>query len=373
MQYIIPDYYKEFHCIADQCEETCCSGWQIMIDKKSLSKYIHVKSPYKKQLLRGISFRQSAFRQKCGKRCFFLNEQNLCDLYTNLGKSALCKTCKTYPRHIEEFEDVREITLSVSCPEAARILLSKKDPVSFLSYEKHGEEEYDDFDPFLYSMLLDCREEMYRILRDRSLPIRVRAILILGMTHDIQTRINQEQIFDCQNVIARYQNPGAAQKAASIPYTSQTFSFQRKMLRALHHLETLNERWPDLLLETEAILYMNGMEYYKEACLTFFKDNETLAIQLEQLLVYFISTYFCGAVYDGQALAKSQFAVICTWQIYDLWLARYIENGHTLSEEEKVELLYRYSREIEHSDQNLKAMDALMVRHKTPIVNTAQF
>lgn len=43
MQYSIPDYYKEFHCIADQCEETCCAGWQIMIDKKSLKKYIHTK------------------------------------------------------------------------------------------------------------------------------------------------------------------------------------------------------------------------------------------------------------------------------------------------------------------------------------------
>ena len=39
MQYSIPDYYKEFHCIADQCEETCCAGWQIMIDKKSLNPH----------------------------------------------------------------------------------------------------------------------------------------------------------------------------------------------------------------------------------------------------------------------------------------------------------------------------------------------
>ena len=39
MQYSIPDYYKEFHCIADQCEETCCAGWQIQIDPASLKKY----------------------------------------------------------------------------------------------------------------------------------------------------------------------------------------------------------------------------------------------------------------------------------------------------------------------------------------------
>lgn len=364
MQYSIPDYYKEFHCIADQCEETCCAGWQIMIDKKSLKKYIHTKSPYRWTLLRGIDFLHGAFRQKKEKRCFFLNENNLCNLYSNLGESALCKTCKNYPRHIEEFEDVREITLSVSCPEAARILLSKTEPVRFLTYEKPGTEEYDNFDPFLYSMLLDCREEMYHLLQDRSLSLWTRTVLILGMTHDIQTRIDQENVFDCQNVITRYQNPGAAKKAASIHFGEAEFSFQHSMLKSLHRLEVLNEHWPNLLLETEAILYMNGTGHYKEACRAFL--NNKVMIQLEQLLVYFISTYFCGAVYDGEVLAKAQMSAVCTGQIFDLWLARYIENGNVISEEEKIELLYRYSREIEHSDENLKMIEKIMVGHKVP-------
>ena len=41
----------------------------------------------------------------------------------------LCDTCRNYPRHIEEFESLREISLSLSCPEAARILLSQKEKV----------------------------------------------------------------------------------------------------------------------------------------------------------------------------------------------------------------------------------------------------
>ena len=35
MLYTIPDYYKEFSCIAADCEDTCCAGWQIVIDEKS--------------------------------------------------------------------------------------------------------------------------------------------------------------------------------------------------------------------------------------------------------------------------------------------------------------------------------------------------
>ena len=32
MLYTIPDYYKEFQCIADQCEHSCCIGWEIDVD-----------------------------------------------------------------------------------------------------------------------------------------------------------------------------------------------------------------------------------------------------------------------------------------------------------------------------------------------------
>ena len=53
----------------------------------------------------------------------------------------LCDTCRRYPRHIEEFEGMREISLSLSCPEAARIILSQKDPVTFRTFEKETAEE----------------------------------------------------------------------------------------------------------------------------------------------------------------------------------------------------------------------------------------
>ena len=141
MQYTIPDYYKEFTCIADKCEDTCCAGWKIVIDKKSLNKYKHVKGKFWFTMLKSVDWIRGIFRQDKEKRCAFLNDCNLCEMYVNLGEKSLCKTCRLYPRHVEEFEDVREITLSVSCPEVARILMEKKEPVRFLTYEKEGEEE----------------------------------------------------------------------------------------------------------------------------------------------------------------------------------------------------------------------------------------
>ncbi len=43
MLYTYPHYYKKFQCIASECEDTCCAGWAITIDPKSLEKYRHAR------------------------------------------------------------------------------------------------------------------------------------------------------------------------------------------------------------------------------------------------------------------------------------------------------------------------------------------
>ena len=36
---IVPNYYREFHCIGSSCPDTCCADRGIMIDRASLKKY----------------------------------------------------------------------------------------------------------------------------------------------------------------------------------------------------------------------------------------------------------------------------------------------------------------------------------------------
>ena len=112
-----PNYYKEFSCIAGACPDTCCAGWQIVIDDQTLKKYQHFKGPFRNRLHNDIDWKEHVFRQY-NRRCAFLNEENLCDIYTEAGPEMFCRTCRNYPRHIEEFEGLREISLSLSCPEA---------------------------------------------------------------------------------------------------------------------------------------------------------------------------------------------------------------------------------------------------------------
>ena len=368
MLYTIPDYYKNFSCVADKCEDTCCAGWQIVIDEKSKNKYKRVRGAFRNRLLRSINWKEGVFKQSQDKRCTFLNENNLCDMYTALGSKSLCKTCRLYPRHIEEFEGVREISLSLSCPEVAKILLTKKEPVKFLSFEKEGDEEYEDFDLLLYSKIADAREVMIEILQDRTLDVSLRAGLVLAIAHDMQGRINREEIFGCDEVLEKYQTEAARsfvnEKLKDWRMNlRERYHFAKKNFSLLHELELLKEDWFVTLKETEKLLYQceemyaNIFQGFTEWC----EENLTdLEIICEQILVYFVFTYFCGAVYDGRIYGKIQMAVASLFYVKQMIMARFVKNEGYLYEEDIQDIVYRYSREVEHSDENLERLEKLM-------------
>ena len=338
-------------------------GSDYAIDKENRSMRFVVCPSY----VRSVDWKEGTFRQSNDKRCTFLNENNLCDLYTNLGEKNLCKTCKLYPRHIEEFEGLREVTLSISCPEVARILMERKTPVTFLNYEKEGEEEFEDFDPFLFSILEDARSAMIEILQNRELSIRERCLFVLGITHDMQVRINHQEMFECSAVIEKA--TGEKAKKSVRDYLSKKENKTKKaemileLFWKLYELEVLRDEWEVLLQETESLLYHADMAQYEKDDKAFGewkKANPDMDIHLEQLLVYFLFTYFLGAVYDGEVYAKTQMAVYCVWMIEEIWKARWILNEESLSLEEMTEIVYRFSREVEHSDVNLKQVEAWM-------------
>ena len=56
MLYVVPDYYKEFKCIADKCEDTCCAGWQIVIDEKSLAKYKKIRGDFRGKMFKSVNW-----------------------------------------------------------------------------------------------------------------------------------------------------------------------------------------------------------------------------------------------------------------------------------------------------------------------------
>lgn len=364
MEYLYPDYYDQFHCIAQDCEDTCCAGWQIVIDKKSLKNYRHIKGRFGNRLYNCINWQEGIFEQN-HRKCAFLDENNLCDLYKELGSDALCQTCKRYPRHIEEYENIREITLSLSCPEACRIILGHKKPISFFIRERKGiYEEYESFDFLFFTQLETCREYLLRLIQNRALSIDFRLATALVFTHDLQRRIQKQQFFEIDSVVEHYKNDTMVNDLMKkfIGYKKceiKKFSWLSETISVFQQLEPLQKQWFETL-NTSFMTILSVKETYGQKKQQFRDSYPNLDIELEQIFVTLLYTYFCGAVYDYDVLSKIKFIVISIILIRELDFARWIENKEMFAMADQVDIIHHYSREIEHSDINIERIMKLL-------------
>ena len=299
MLYTYPHYYRKFQCIASECEDTCCAGWEIMIDDKALEKYKKAKDPVGNRLKNSINWKEGSFLQY-HHRCAFLNDENLCDLYTEMGPDSLCRTCRMYPRHVEEFEGSREYSLCLSCMEAAKIILGCEEKVQFLTKEDEKEETYEDFDFFLYTKLMDARDLIFKILQDRSLDMRLRMAEVLALAHDLQRRVRDNVLYQTDALFEKYNSSRRdgyfKEKLAGITGYSR-YEVIKAIMDLLEKMEPLNHQWPEYRDELKVCLLGDGEAAYEEMRKAFFQSPEAEKMNLwtEQLMVYFVYTYFCGA------------------------------------------------------------------------------
>lgn len=40
---LVPEYIEDFSCIGSACEDTCCAGWNITVEKKTYQAYRKVR------------------------------------------------------------------------------------------------------------------------------------------------------------------------------------------------------------------------------------------------------------------------------------------------------------------------------------------
>lgn len=375
MQYVKPDYFDDFKCIADKCPDTCCAGWKIMIDENALQKYEGDRSVFGSRLANGIDWQESSFSQNNG-RCSMLNDNNLCDLITFHGEDWLCETCHRYPRHVEEFEGLREWSLSLSCPVAAEIMLNNQKPVRFLTEEDNEEdplaEEFEDFDFLLFTQLAGAREVLFSIVQNRVIPMEHRLSVIMDMAREMQVCLDEERLFDMDEIIDRYAEKANARKQNALcermPEKKELQKEERyEQLKqgfiALTNLERLREDWTEVLVQAENTLYAHGYEEYRiiydAFCREYIEAGEEQYWEIfqEQILMFFLYTYFCGAVYDDCIYSKVALAVFSVCFIQEFVMCSWYLADKYIDKQECIRLAYRYAREVEHSDENLVCLE----------------
>lgn len=141
---IVPDYYKEFKCIASECTHNCCTGWEIDIDKDTAAGYEKLAEKEQDGGPLGKRFKDCTALADDGtlhfvlsddERCPFLRDDGLCELICSYGEDILCDICADHPRFRNFKKDHVEMGIGMACGEAARLIITHKGPARYEELE----------------------------------------------------------------------------------------------------------------------------------------------------------------------------------------------------------------------------------------------
>lgn len=353
MRTVKQSIFNDFKCIADKCPCTCCSGWQIMVDDASLGRFSLYEGKLAKNMKNSIDWEEGAILQCENGDCAFLNSNGLCDLIAAEGEDILCDTCRLYPRHVEEYEDLREWSMSLSCPEVTRLMLSLKGDVGYETVDDDEPDpladEFDDFDIILFTKLLDSREVIFKILRNKELSVGAKAGLIIEFAERLQRLYDEDDVFMMDDIIKEFEEESFLKENAE-EFEVRFSGFVREDFAVLDELERLDASFDKLLKLVDFYPYStaDATEDFIEGVSK--EDHNKLFSRLLESLIY---TYYPGAVYNGMIYGYTLMCIFGVIVMDSLALSKSIKDGRKISPEEYGEFVYRYSRETEHSDVNI--------------------
>lgn len=322
MEIIKPNYYDDFSCLAGSCPATCCAGWEVVIDEKALQYYDTVKGDIG-------SLIRNAMVEIDGDICFGLRDGNcrmlrpdgLCEIQKELGHDALCRSCALFPRFITEVGLRREIGISISCPEAARLILTAKEP--FALRRELTEEPMTalhEISPARIMLTRTLCADALKLAQDDSLPFPGR----------------------CHAVAALAASAMRQKSAATAASSGGLEHFCKALYRTIEKLEPLQPEFQQKLLHS-LTRPLSGCGW--DAPLT------ECPLLWQQLLCYGIYKYIPRAMFDGAIWPAAVFALMLPLLLRQLIWTEGVQNVDAL-----LRLVWSLSRELEHSEENMASL-----------------
>ncbi|GEK31501.1 hypothetical protein KZO01_18100 [Kurthia zopfii] len=358
-----PTYFDDFKCIGSECEDTCCAGWNIGIDKKSFKKYRKETNPNLKSLLqKNVSRNRQAtsdyhygqFKMDDQDKCSMLNEENLCTIQLTSGEEALCHTCTIYPRSAKSINDSIEKSLDTSCPEAARLILLNPNGIDFVEVEPElpkynfaQHRQSDEQNQYFWAN----RMFMISALQHRVHPLEVRLIVIGLYVKKLEELEPAERFVQAQTLSSQYL--AYLDDANITDLTTQikpNYDFQKALtLFFLKDFSARSSRFNQLASCTfDEVNFGDSTESFAQSLLNYktqYDQSELLQIALENYLV--------NLTFAEYNESKEDIISFYTLLITNFSLIRllFIGNGHKFSytNEEIVATIQIFSKSCLHN------------------------
>lgn len=137
-------YSERFRCVGSDCEDTCCKDWNIPITRTDAERLAHLPAGPLRTLVEASIAEKPAAAGAVGdsnsnspfaiirldaatQQCPMLSGEGLCRVHNEVGPEVLPHACATYPRIVHSIDGLQEAALTLSCPEAARLVLLDPD------------------------------------------------------------------------------------------------------------------------------------------------------------------------------------------------------------------------------------------------------
>ena len=414
MKYHKPSFFDQFKCIGSACTDTCCAGWEIEVDETTAEGYLTEKGAFGDRLRREIGSEPGEYFFKLqNNRCPFLNKENLCDIFINLGEDRLCDICREHPRFYNWFGDYTEVGLGLCCEEAERLLFSDSKPLTFIEEATQDEddelseemwheaedetadvcqsvsEEQDDSDGNEHidasdmlddevdetfddiedesaecEQMLEERKAIFSILQNRKKNIGARLKRLL-----LQLPYADEMLLLTVPIL-EWDDPESIPKLDynAKPSTNTLKSSALFLIRFFGGMESLDETWPSMMKELEQNIDKLVDTNNTNAFLKFMKSENRL-YEYEHIAVYMIYRYYPEILLDGQAEAKILFAAasICLLFLMDL---QCFQKNTAYTQQDRIELVRRFSKEIEYCPENMERFEKCCTEQYEDLLNS---
>lgn len=366
MKYHKPSFFDQFKCIGSACTDTCCAGWEIEVDETTAQGYLTEKGAFGDRLRREIGSEPGEYFFKLkNNRCPFLNKENLCDIFINLGEERLCDICREHPRFYNWFGDYTEVGLGLCCEEAERLLFSDSKPLTFVE-EVTQDEDSDllDDESEECEQMLEERKAIFSILQNRKKNIGARLKRLL-----LQLPYADEMLLLTVPIL-EWDDPESIPKLDynAKPSTNTLKSSALFLIRFFGGMESLDETWPSMMKELEQNIDKLVDTDNTNAFLKFMKGENRL-YEYEHIAVYMIYRYYPEILLDGQAEAKILFAAasICLLFLMDL---HSFQKNTAYTQQDRIELVRRFSKEIEYCPENMERFEKCCTEQYEDLLNS---
>jgi lysine-N-methylase len=360
MIYEYPDWVEDFVCIADECEDTCCAGWEVDIDEGTLELYRSAEGAFGERLRGEIREENGTGDGGCffpltqEGRCPFLNDRNLCDIITNLGPDAISMVCDEYPRYFVTVGDYEQMDMSLSCMELGRLFFAGE-RMELRREEDRITREDSEVDEAWLLKILSCRDRAIADLQDRP-----------DCHPDAQPECWRRRF---ENVVKAWKNDGILRDDDREALEELFAETDEEVHRRMSDLEPLDASWPVLLADVRGIIDVPesadsrcGGKMPEEAdpsgsCM---EPSASYEEQWDRwftrLSVYFLFRYTIDTYYDGTAVKAVRMMYRSLRFIERMAETRERKKGAPLTVEDMVDLAHIYSRQVEHSEENVDAL-----------------